>query len=100
MSRLCVLAALLIALFPTSTRQKVAIVACALGVGFIANAARIAILAVAVMQGQEARFGFWHVGLGTTLFSVASTAAAGLAWWLLLRQRRPALGTTSSAGLA
>jgi cyanoexosortase A len=86
-SRLFVLAALVIALFPTTVRQRLALFATAAAIGFVGNAARIGGLAVTVMHEDDGAFDYWHYGTGATLYTVASSAVAGLAWWLLLRKR-------------
>jgi cyanoexosortase A len=83
-SRLFVLAVLVVALFPTNARQRVALFASAVLVGFLVNAARVAVLGVAVAGEEEARFAFWHDGLGATAFSTATTVLAGIVWWLAL----------------
>jgi cyanoexosortase A len=83
-SRLCVLAILIIALFPTSARQRVSLFASAFLVGFVANAARVALIAAAMSRGEEARYDFWHDGTGATIFSIVSTAVALGAWWVAL----------------
>jgi cyanoexosortase A len=84
-TRLCVLAALVLAFFPTTARQRVALFVSALLVGLCINTVRVAVLAAAVLHANERAFAYWHVGPGATLFALASSAAAGLAWWLLLR---------------
>jgi exosortase len=88
-ARLWVLAALVVALFETSARQKIALFASAILIGFLVNAARIAVLAVAVLRGENTMFDYWHVGLGATLFTLASTTVACLAWWQIFRRGRP-----------
>jgi cyanoexosortase A len=87
-TRLWVLAALVVALFQTNARQKVALLASATLIGFLVNAARIAVLAVAVMRDENSAFEYWHEGLGSSFFTLASTAAAGLAWWQMFRRVR------------
>jgi exosortase/archaeosortase family protein len=87
---LFVLAALVAALFPTTARQRVALFASSVLIGFLVNAARIAVLAVAVMRGEDTMFEYWHQGLGSMFFTIASTAAACLAWWPMFRRWRPA----------
>jgi exosortase len=87
-SRLLVLAALVVALFPTNAWQKVALFASTFVLGFVSNALRIALLAFDVMLGDDAKFHYWHEGLGSTIFAIASTAVAGLVWWIMLRRPR------------
>jgi exosortase/archaeosortase family protein len=85
-ARLAILAALVVALFPTTWRQRAVLLATAVVVGFCSNAARIAILAATVLVHDDAGFDYWHQGLGATFFTVAASAAAGLVWWLILRR--------------
>jgi cyanoexosortase A len=93
-SRLWVLAALIVALFTTTARQKVALVMSAVFIGFVINAVRIAVLGVAVTRAETGTFDYWHEGPGATFFTLASTGAAGLTWWLLLRRRGPLTSPT------
>jgi cyanoexosortase A len=90
-SRLVVLVILLIVLFPTTGWQRVALAVSAILIGFVGNAARIAVLAFDVVIGQDAKFDYWHEGPGATIFTLASTAIAGVAWWLVLRHPGRAL---------
>jgi hypothetical protein len=39
------------------------------------------------MSADDARFDYWHVGQGASVFALASTALAGVVWWLTLRRR-------------
>jgi cyanoexosortase A len=96
--RLWVLAAVVVALFPTKTWQKASLVASAVVVGFVANAVRVEMLAVTVANGDTAAFEYWHEGRGASIFAVAVTAAVGPVWWLILRRRSrggPPGGTSS-----
>jgi exosortase/archaeosortase family protein len=100
-TRLVVLAVLVIALFPATARQRVALLASAVGVGFVVNVVRVAVMATAVLNGSEAAFEYWHAGGGTVLIAVGATSVAGLAWWLILREpprvERPAPPDGSAA---
>jgi cyanoexosortase A len=87
-TRLWVLAALVIALFPTTLRQKVSLFFSAILVGFFLNAVRVAFLVSVAMRGDDDKFTWWHIGPGSNVFSIASTAAAGLLFWLTLREWR------------
>jgi len=96
-SRLLVLAALVVALFPTTAWQKVGLLATSYVLGFVPNAARIAWLASDVTLSDDAKFDYWHEGPGATIFAIVSTAAAGLVWWLMLR--RPSRSVSLSTSL-
>ncbi len=98
-SRLWVIAALVIALFRTTPMQKVALFAIAALVGFAVNVARIALLASTVMRGDDASFEFWDDGTGSGFIAIGSMAAAGLGWWLVMRRSSaaPPAGPAASA---
>ena len=87
-TRLCVLAALVIALFPTTARQRVELLASAVLIALALNAVRVAVLATTMLHLDDTGFAYWHQGSGATVFAIASSAVAGLAWWLLLRRGR------------
>jgi len=86
-SRLLLLAILVIALFQMSRAQKVALLASAIVIAFVVNAVRVAVLAL-VLVHDEPRFDYWDSGRGSTVFALLSPLLAGLAWWLMLRSRR------------
>jgi len=88
-TRLFVLAALVVALFPTTAWQRIALFASTVIIGFCVNAVRIAILAATVLHQNDVGFVYWHQGLGATYFALGSSAIAGVAWWLTLRRGRP-----------
>jgi exosortase len=83
-ARLCVLVALVVALFPTNARQRVWLFASAVGVGLVVNAVRVAILAATVMHKDPLGFSYWHEGPGATVFALGTSVVAGLIWWALL----------------
>ncbi|HLK35623.1 MAG TPA: archaeosortase/exosortase family protein [Polyangiaceae bacterium] len=87
-ARLCALAALVVALFPTATRKKVWVFGTAVAVGFVTNVPRIAILVNEASRRNDGRFDYWHQGDGATVFSVLSTTIAVFVWWLMLRGPR------------
>jgi exosortase/archaeosortase family protein len=86
-SRLWVLGALVVALFPTRPWQKGAIFVSAIAIGFLTNAVRIEVLALATSRGADS-FDYWHEGAGSTLFGIASAAIACPAWGLMLFRSR------------
>jgi exosortase/archaeosortase family protein len=91
-SRLWVLAILVVVLFSTNVQKSAWLLLSATLIGFLLNATRIAMLARMVMRGDGAAFQYWHEGRGADLFSLGSVAAAALVWWLMLRARRPLSG--------
>jgi exosortase/archaeosortase family protein len=86
MSRLWVVAALVAALFPTTTRQKVLLFATGAAVGLLMTVTHIAVMAQTLVRSDEASYDYWHLGAGATLFSVGSMGVAGLCWWLATRR--------------
>jgi cyanoexosortase A len=94
--RLLVLTAITFALFPTSARQKTALVASTVVTGFVSNALRIEMLAVTVAKGDAGSFAYWHTGHGASIFALATTVVAGALWWLILRPMRSARGTDAT----
>lgn len=89
-TRLCVLATLLICALPMTRRQQVALFLSAFAVGLVINAIRVAVLASAVLRGDDDKFRYWHQGDGATWFAIGASAAAGIVWWGLLHDRRRA----------
>jgi cyanoexosortase A len=85
--RLWVVAALVVALFPTTTWQKIGLFVAAACVGFLVNLGHIALLAQTVARGDDTSFAFWHQGAGSAFLAVGSMALAGVCWWLILRRR-------------
>lgn len=63
---------ILLALIPTSWRQKIALVVAAIGLGFTINGLRIALMAVLVALSDSAGFNYWHTGTGSLVFSAIS----------------------------
>lgn len=84
MSELWVLAIILIALFPSTAWQRLALFVSATILGFVGNAVRIAVLVSAIARG-EAAYDYWHLGTGSIFFSLGATALAGALWWWMLR---------------
>jgi exosortase len=85
-SRLWVVAALVVALFPTTPRQKVLLFATGAAVGLLMNIGHIAAMAQAVVRRDDASFDYWHQGTGGAMFAVGSMGVAGLCWWLATRR--------------
>ena len=87
MSQLAALGLLLVCLFETTLRQKIAVFATAIAAGFFANCCRLALLTI-LSQRDHAAFEFWHGTGGELRFTCLGLALAAVAWWLTLRQRR------------
>jgi cyanoexosortase A len=78
---------LFLLLFPVASRmQKCLCLMVAVGIGFLVNAARVALLAVLVAFAQKPTFEYWHGGSGSLVFSVISVAIFGaFCWFAYLR---------------
>jgi exosortase/archaeosortase family protein len=85
-TRLLVLVVLVIAVFPSTIGQKIALLATAVSTGFLVNVVRVAVMARSILHGSVAGFDYWHQGGGSVVLAVAATFVAGLAWWLILRE--------------
>ncbi len=85
-SRLSVVAGLVVALFPTTALQKVGLFSTAACAGFSMAVAHVAVMTLMVMRGDDAGFEFWHQGGGAALMAVGATGLAGFGWWLMLRR--------------
>jgi cyanoexosortase A len=88
MSQLAALALLLVCLFETTRAQKICVFAIAVGVGFVANCSRLALLTL-LSQRSFHDFELWHSTVGELRFTCAALAFTALCWWLLLRRRSP-----------
>ena len=67
--------------------NKIAQVICltvAIGLGFVVNAARVALMAVLVASSQLEAFEYWHGGDGSLIFSAISVVLFGTFCWLAL----------------
>ncbi len=87
---LLLLAGLALALCRTTRAEKIWVVASAIVLGFVGNAARIATLAQLADRGDMRSFEAWHIGPAAALWSLLPTAAAIALWWRLLRRRSAA----------
>ncbi len=58
--------------FPTNWKTRVFLPIGALGIGFVINAVRVALLGVIVAYHNRVGFDYWHAGEGSLLFSLIS----------------------------
>ena len=73
-----------------SPAQRVLTVALAVIIGFIVNAARVALMAVLVALSQKNAFEYWHTGNGSLIFSaIAVGLFGGFCWFAFLRTAPP-----------
>jgi exosortase/archaeosortase family protein len=94
-ARLWVIAALVVALFPTTWRQKVLLFATGAAIGLLMNIAHVAMMTRAVVHRDDASFDYWHQGSGGSLMAVGSMGMAGLCWWLATRRPLSSASTRS-----
>lgn len=96
MTQALVLAVLVLAFFPTTFRRAALVVLGGLGIGFLVNAGRIALLAV-VASHMPSEFDYWEEYVaGSVWFPLLAVALCGLMWWRMLRM--PVGGQAESPG--
>jgi exosortase/archaeosortase family protein len=86
-SQLIAVAVMIACLFETTRAQKIGIFASAFAAGFVANCSRLATLAI-LIRSDYAAFEWWHSSAGEHRFTFAALAVSGLAWWVMLRERK------------
>lgn len=59
-------------MFPSNWKTRVILPMGALGIGFVMNAVRVALLGVIVAYHNRVGFDYWHAGEGSLLFSLVS----------------------------
>ena len=60
---------ILLALIPTSQKQKILLAIAAISLGFTINGIRIALMAILVALSNSEGFKYWHTGNGSLIFS-------------------------------
>jgi cyanoexosortase A len=83
------LSVMFLLLFPTQRADKVLAPLLAMGLAFLVNAVRVALLAVIKAEGGEETFNFWHQGHGSLLWTVLPVLLFGLYGYWLLRRSQP-----------
>jgi cyanoexosortase A len=73
-------------MFPTTMGQKIVVPIIAVLIGFIVNAARVALMAVLVSLSQPEAFKYWHEGNGSVIFSMIAVFIFGLFCWFAILQ--------------
>lgn len=74
--------------------QKIAQIICliiAIGLGFIVNAARVALMAVLVASSQLEAFEYWHGGDGSLIFSAIAVFLFAIFCWLAFMRNNPVM---------
>ncbi|AFY91736.1 cyanoexosortase A [Chamaesiphon minutus] len=82
---------------PWKRSQKLIIPVAAIAIGFVVNAARVALMAILVSQKQMKSFEYWHEGSGSLVFSVIGTILLVGLVWLLIKFFTPALPVREDA---
>ncbi len=82
-------------MFPTTNGQKIVVPIIAVLIGFVVNAARVALMAVLVSLSQPEAFKYWHEGNGSVIFSMIAVFLFGLFCWLAILQDTPHQKTTN-----
>lgn len=75
--QLLTLAFLFIMLFPLNLWQKLIVPIVAVGVGFVVNGVRVALMAILFAQANETAFNYWHLGDGSLIFSMIAVLLFG-----------------------
>lgn len=78
------LALVFLLMFPTTMGQKIVVPIIAVLIGFIVNAARVALMAVLVSLSQPEAFKYWHEGNGSVIFSMIAVFIFGLFCWFAI----------------
>ncbi len=93
------IAVLFVMMFPLrSLMQRFFCVTIAVFIGFMVNAARVALMAILVAYSQKSAFEYWHVGNGSLVFSaIAVGLFAGFCWFAFLRTPQTASDTGNSS---
>jgi cyanoexosortase A len=68
----------------------------AMGLGFVVNAGRVALMGILVAYTNKQAFEYWHGGQGSFVFSVIAVILfGGFCWLCFLRQMRPQGGASA-----
>ena len=74
-----------------SVVQRVVAVLLAVLIGFLVNAARVALMAVLVAFSQKNAFDYWHTGNGSLIFAAIAVGLFGIFCWLAFLRTPPTL---------
>lgn len=85
MTYLLGLSVICLLLFPVKGRlQKIFVPLVAILLGFVLNAARVALLAVLAAFDDPSAFDYWHAGEGSLLFGLIAVVLFGGVYWVVL----------------
>jgi cyanoexosortase A len=80
------LAALFLVLFPMSLWKQILVPLMALGLGFLVNSFRVALMAILVAYSNQDAFKYWHQGDGAQVFSLISAFIFCVCSYFLVRE--------------
>ena len=80
-----------------SVVQQVFTVLLAVLIGFLVNAARVALMAVLVAFSQKNAFDYWHTGDGSLVFAAIAVGLFGGFCWLAFLRTPPAVSNAGSS---
>lgn len=86
------IAVLFLLMVPTRWIQKILCLVIAIFIGFVVNAARVALMATLVASSRPEAFEYWHGGDGSLIFSMIAVVIFGcFCWFVFLRdiQKKP-----------
>lgn len=80
------LAILFVLMFPTTTRQKIAVPLVAVVIGFVVNSIRVSLMTILTAFSTPEALHYWHKGSGSLLFSMLAVAIFGCFCFFLVCQ--------------
>lgn len=80
---------LVLLMFPTNLPQKIFVLIAAIGVGFVVNGARVALMTYLLAYYGQKAFEYWHYGDGSLIFSMIAVAIFGLFCWFTVLRDEP-----------
>lgn len=79
---------LFIIIFPLNWLQKLTLPVLAAIIGFVVNAARVALMVLILKEDNQQAFAYWHHGDGSLIFSTFAVSVFGLFCWFILGQSK------------
>ncbi|NEP18759.1 MAG: cyanoexosortase A, partial [Leptolyngbya sp. SIO4C1] len=86
MAHLLGLSVLFLLLFEIRRTERIWVPLVAVGLAFVVNGVRIALMAYLVATSEQNVFEYWHKGEGSLLFSMVTVALFGAFCWLLMHR--------------
>lgn len=85
MTHVLSLTGLFLVLMPLGWMSRLFLLVAGLGIAFVVNAFRVALMAYLVANSQPDAFRYWHEGAGSLIFSMIAVAIAGAVCYLVMR---------------